>query len=115
MVCVTWLAKMPNLRTIKIGFLGKQSASSDLVPLSPAKHRIPSLLRPLKVVRRENPEIVVEMPEDCPISTAELAKQQEGMPWSVESNEGFEDMRERLEDLTALTEGRMTMDGGFVQ
>ena len=114
MVCVTWLAKMPNLRTIKIGFLGKRSITRDWVPLCPAKDRIPGLLRPLKVIRRKNPRIVIQMPEDCPISTAELAKQQEDTPWSVESKEGLEDMSERLEDLTVLVE-RMTMDGGFVQ
>ena len=66
------------------------------------------------MVRRKNPGIVIQMPEDCPISTAELAKQQEDTPCSVESKEGLEDMSERVEDLTVLVE-RMTMDGGFVQ
>ena len=77
MVCVLWLAKMPNLRTIKVGFLGKERFWTEWVPRCPAKPRILGLLGPLKVVRRENPGIVVQMPERCPVSTAELAKEQE--------------------------------------
>ena len=78
MVCVLWLAKMPNLRTIKIGLLGGQTDANGWVPFFPARDRIPGLLRPLKVVRRRNPGVVVEMPEGCPISTAELAELQQG-------------------------------------
>ena len=66
------------------------------------------------MVRREKPEVVVQMPKDCPISTAELAKQQEGMPWRQELQERLEDTTESLEDLKALIEGRMTMDGAYV-
>ena len=71
-VCVVALAKMPNLRTIKINFPGGFLHSDQYPP----KHRILDLLRPLKLVRRENPGVVVELGEECPISTAELAKQQ---------------------------------------
>ena len=66
------------------------------------------------MVRREKPGVVVQMPEDCPISTAELAKQQEDMHWRQEMQERLEDTTESLEDLKALVEGRMTMDGAFV-
>ena len=114
MVCVSWLAKMPNLRTIKIGFFGGLRDSRYWTPVYPAKHRIPGLLRPLKVLRRERPEVVIQMPEGCPISTAELARQQEDMPWCLEVQERLEVMTEGLEDVTALVEGLVMMDGGFV-
>ena len=108
MVCGLRLAKMPNLRTIKISFSGFYG------PLCPPKHRIPGLLRPLKVVRRKNPGVVIELPEDCPISTAELAKQQRDIPGFVVSREGFEDMNERIVNSMALKEGRMTIDGAVL-
>ncbi|CAD6590135.1 MAG: hypothetical protein ASARMPRED_004578 [Alectoria sarmentosa] len=73
-VC-TSLTKMPTLRIIKVFFLVEESLRPSW-PLIPARHRIPGLLSPLKLVRRANPEIVVELPDCCPISTAELAEQQ---------------------------------------
>ena len=114
MMCVFGFAKMPELRTIKICFRGARKDSRQWIPLSPAKHRIPSLLRPLKAVRREIPGVVVEMPEDCPISTAELAKQQEDCPWFVDLQERLEDNYEKLENLKASMEGRMMKDGEFL-
>ncbi|KAF6222409.1 hypothetical protein HO133_001495 [Letharia lupina] len=94
-VCAS-LAKLPNLRTIDITFLAEDSSGS-LRPRAPAKFRIPVLLRPLKLVRRANPDIVVQMPDYCPISTAELAEQQRECPWGsdywAELNEDCKEFR----------------------
>ena len=114
MACVSWLVKMPNLRTIKIGFFGGLGHSRLYFPLYPSKHRVPGLLRSLKVLRRERPEVVIQMPEVCLISTGELARQQEDMPWWLEVHERLEYMTEGPEDATALVEGLVTMDGGFM-
>ena len=103
MVC-TSLAQLPNLRTIKIHFAVEESSHSSRT-LSPAKYRIPSLLRPLKLLRRANPEIVVELPDYCPISTAELAEQQKDCPFGFDRRkEWVEDLKEELGDLQAMWE-----------
>ena len=114
MMCDFGLAKMPNLRTIQIQFFCGPRTSSGWVPLCPPKHRIPGLLRPLKVVWRENPGVVVELPEDCPISSAELAQQRGDTPWNAAWKEEYEDRNEQIENVRALTEGRMRMDGRLV-
>lgn len=114
MVCEFGLAKMPNLRTIQISFLCGPRISSPWVPLCPPKHRIPGLLRPLKVVWRENPGVVVELPEDCPISSAELAQHRGYTRWNAAWKEFLEDRNEEVENMRALKEGRMKMDGGSV-
>ena len=77
-VCA-YLAHMPNLRTIKINFL-VEDIWPGWSPLSTAKYRIVDFLRPVKMIRRENAEVVVEMPDGCPISTAELATYQKHVP-----------------------------------
>ena len=72
-VC-TSLTGLPNLRRVKVLFV--MQSPHSLRTRAPAKHRIRILLRPLKLLRRANPDIVVEMPAYCPISTAELAELQ---------------------------------------
>ena len=88
------LAKLPNLRTIKIHFFAEESPGS-WKPLLPAKDRIVGLLKPLRVIRYANPGIVIEMPQDCPISTAKLAKEQRRCPLQhgdlTELNEEYEE------------------------
>lgn len=73
-VCA-YFAGMPNLQTVKISFLTEEDWPG-WSPLSTAKYRMLDLLRPLRMIRRENPEVVVEMPDGCPVSTAELATRQ---------------------------------------
>lgn len=68
------------------------------------------LLRPLCLIQHANPEILVELPEGCPISTACLAKQQEDYPWCLWVKGIY--LRESLADLRALSEELDTMDGG---
>ena len=77
-VCA-YLASMPNLRTVKISFL-TQEDWPGWSPLLTAKYRMLDLLRPLEMIRRENAEVVVEMPDGCPVSTAELATHQKHVP-----------------------------------
>lgn len=43
---------------------------------SPPRHKIPTLLCPLKIACRARPGLVVNMHVDSPISTTELAEQQ---------------------------------------
>ena len=66
---------MPDLQTVKISFLTEEDWPG-WSPRSIAKYRMLDLLRPLRMIRRENPEVVVEMPDGCPVSTAELAARQ---------------------------------------
>ena len=123
MVCTTWLVKMPNLRTILIDFIGEYRHPYPWVPpldvwvpRSPPRHRILGLLRPLKLVRRRKPGIVVLMPEGCPISTAQLAEQQGDITWCARLNqvqESVEDMNETMQDMIALRQGLMRADGAF--
>ena len=114
MVCVFGFAKMPNLQTIRISFFCGPRISAPWVALCPPRHRISGLLRPLKVVWRENPRVVVELPEDCPISSAELAQQRRDTPWIAAWKEGLEDTNEKFENVKALMAGQMRMDGGLV-
>ncbi|CAF9904441.1 MAG: hypothetical protein ALECFALPRED_008555 [Alectoria fallacina] len=104
-VC-TSLTKLPDLRMIKIFFLVEESLRPSW-PLIPARHRIPGLLRPLKLVRRVNPEIVVELPECCPISTAELVEQQRD--WAC----GTDRLEELDEDLEEDLGNEMMLDEEF--
>lgn len=90
-VC-TSLAKVPKSRTIRFHFLVEGSSRSPR-PLSPAKHRVLDLLRPLKAVRRANPGVVVKMPHYCSISTAELVEEQQEDHW------GFDDWIKSNEDI----------------
>lgn len=107
------LARFPNLRTVKIFFLMEEFLHPPR-RLSPAKHRLPGLLRPLKLLRRANPGIVVVMPQGCPVTTAELAEQQRErshlLDWQKENNE---DLEESLEDWRLIGEELGRMDGGF--
>ena len=68
----TWLAKMPNLRTVEIR-LPVYSSGALVVP----ERRISGLLRPLGLVHRADPgvRIVVFVPRDCPVARAALAEQ----------------------------------------
>ena len=66
-------ARLPNLRTIKIFFL-LEEASHPLTERSPARYQIEILLWGLARLQRRRPEIVVELPEDCPMSSTELAR-----------------------------------------
>ena len=77
-VCA-YFAGMPNLQTVKISFLTEEDWPG-WSPLRTAKYRMLDLLRPLRMIRRENPEVVVEMPDGCPVSTAELATRQKRVP-----------------------------------
>ncbi len=67
----------------------------------PPTYRIPVLLRPLKVIRRSRPEVVVEMPVDSPISSAKLAEQQRDseFPEVDLQQEANEDLAEMQGDL----------------
>lgn len=85
-----------NLRTVRIEFVAERGSR-------PLKHRIPGLLRPLKQLRRARPGIVVKMPHGCPVSTAELAEQQQECP--------FESEREHVEDLEELQGDLSMMEG----
>ncbi len=99
-VC-TSLAELPNLRRVKILFVMETPYSSRT--RAPAKHRIRDLLTPLKLLRRANPDIVIELPGYCPISTAELAElQKDCAEGSNRRNDMNEDMEERLGDLRLL-------------
>ncbi len=70
----TSLAELPNLRRVKILFVMESPYSSRT--RAPAKDRVRGLLKPLTLLHRANPDIVVELPGYCPISTAELAELQ---------------------------------------
>ena len=104
------LATLPNLRTIRINFAVEVS-SHHSERRSPAKDCIPSLLRPLKLIRRANPDVVVEMPDYCPISTAELAEQQQWHEYEY-MVEVYEDHKEWLAISMAVDESFGRMDGG---
>ena len=65
MAC-TGLAEMPHLRTIQISFFEQDSSDYSL---SLMKYLIHSLLRPLELIHRANPELVVNLDKDCLIST----------------------------------------------
>ena len=88
------LAKLPNLRTIKVHFFEEKSPGS-WKPRLQAKGRIKGLLKPLRVMRYANPGMVIEMPPDCPISTARLTKQKRRCPFQhgdlVELDEEYEE------------------------
>ena len=100
-VCVDGLAKMPHLRTVKINFC------KHFPNVYPPRHHILDILEPLKVVRRENPGVVVEMRGDCPISTAALARQQRDFArvWRYEWGD---------RELVALEEGRQSINQSMV-
>ena len=95
------LAKLPNLRTIKVHFFEEKSPGS-WKPRLQARGRIVGYLKPLRVIRYANPGIVIEMPQDCPISTAGLAKQQRWCPFQhvdlVELDEEYEEEIRRSTD-----------------
>lgn len=88
------LAKLPNLRTIKVHFFEEKSPGS-WKPRLDAKGRLVGVLKPLRVMRYANPGIVIEMPQNLQISTASLAKQGRRCPFQygdlVELNKEYEE------------------------
>ena len=95
------LAKFPNLRTIKVHFFEEKFPGS-WKPRLLAKGRLVGWLKPLRVMRYANPGIVIEMPQDCPISTAILTKQKRRCPFQhgdlVELDEEYEEDSGRYAD-----------------
>lgn len=67
------LSELPQLRRISLSW---HPLDMLMEHASPPRHKIPTLLRPLKIVRRALPGLIINMPVDSPISTTELAEQQ---------------------------------------
>ena len=95
------LAKLPNLRTIKVHFFEEKYPGS-WKPHLLARNRIVGLLKPLRVMRYANPGIVIEMPQDCSISIARLTEQKRRCPFQhgdlVELDEEYEEEIEHSTD-----------------
>ena len=67
------LSELPQLRRINVSW---HPLDMFMEHASPPRHKIPTLLRPLKIARRARPGLVINMPVDSPISTTELGEQQ---------------------------------------
>lgn len=70
------LAKARALRRIEVRFDERTDSRFEA-----SRQRMVHLLRPLTVVRRANPKVVVEMPGGCVVSSEELAEVQGGRVW----------------------------------
>ncbi|KAL9132885.1 MAG: hypothetical protein Q9175_005935 [Cornicularia normoerica] len=92
------LLSLPRLRTIDVSWFHMTVCASELTEAAPPIHKIPGWLRGLKQVRRTNEKVLIRMPWKGPISTEELALDQEDR--GVISNL----CREIVEDLRELKE-----------
>lgn len=74
--------------------------------LNPPKSQITVLLRSLKIIRRARPEIMIKMPTDGPISSAELAQLQQDSrsPELNRARETEEDLIEMRENLALASQ-----------
>lgn len=71
------LSDLPALRTIDVLWFETTEDESLLIELAPPRYAIPVWLRGLKHVRRKNEKVLIRMPSESPISTGELARNQE--------------------------------------
>ena len=90
------LAGLPSLRTIDVSWIRMIVRPYDTMgPVPPPKYKIPLWLRGLKQVRRGNEKVFIRMPLKGPISTEELARDQEDRgEFSNELRESIEDAQE---------------------
>ncbi len=71
------LVGLPRLRTIDISWIRMIMDAYEVTESAPSKYKIPLWLRGLKQVRYANKEVLIRMPLEGPISTEELARDQE--------------------------------------
>ena len=71
------LSRLSGLRTVNISWFHMTVRASDPTEAAPPHYKIPGWLRGLKQIRRNNQNVLVRMPWKGPVSTEELAKEQE--------------------------------------
>lgn len=71
------LSGLSGLRTIDVSWSHMTVRASELTMEAPPNYKIPGWLRGLKQCRRKNERVLIRMPLKGPVSTEELAKEQE--------------------------------------
>ena len=94
------LSGLPELRTIDVAWSHMTVCASERTEAAPPGYKILVWLRGLKQVRRKNARVLVRMPLESPVSTEELAREQEdrGRIANIcgEIREDIEDLTEHL-------------------
>ena len=97
------LAGLPMLRTIDVSWFQMTVHELPLIEAAPPRYKIPIWLRGLKQVRRKNEKVLIRMPLKGPISTEELAWDQEDRGEIVNL---LMEMKEDVQELQGIwTEG----------
>lgn len=97
------LSELPCLRSIDVSWFHMTVRASELTKAAPPTYRIPVWLRGLKQIRRKNEKVDIRMPLTGPISTKELAEEQQDRG---EFLNVLREVRENLQDIQGdLKEG----------